>query len=189
MLSFFISKGGGNLFLIFTGVDKHEPLSQCPRNLSASSPPGGEGPLGALKFRRAGPDPQRVPLSLEVSCVVAAAPSIPASGFPSQSLRTKRPALPRDFLLFLSRPRHPLVLTSWFPGPRPRVSGREETGSGTTFGGPGRTTVFAAPRPAAGHQHHFRRLRALSRDGPVPKRARAVHRLSPRVPRSKLPSL
>lgn len=117
MLSFFISKGGGNLFPIFTGVDKYEPLSRCPRNLPAISPPGGEeGPFGALNFGIASPDPQRVPLSLEVSCAVAAAPSTPASSFLShslrhQALRTKRPALPRDFLLFLSGPGSPLVLT------------------------------------------------------------------------------
>jgi hypothetical protein len=88
MLSFFISKGGGNLFLIFTGVDKYEPLSQCPRNLPASSRPGGEeGPLGALKFRRAGPDPQRVPLSLEVSCVGGRLSLYPGLRFPiSESL-------------------------------------------------------------------------------------------------------
>lgn len=117
MLSFFISKGGGNLFPIFTGVDKYEPLSRCPRNLPAISLPGGEeGPLGALNFGIAGPDPQGVSLSLEASCAVVAAPTTPASGFLSQSLRhqalrTKRPVLPRDFLLFLSGPRPPLVLT------------------------------------------------------------------------------
>lgn len=107
--------------------------------------------------------------------------------------RTKRPALPRDFLLFLSRPRHPLVLTSWSPGPRPRAVGKE-LGWALRSAGPGGRPCLRLPGPPRDISTISAGSAALSRDGPVPKHARAVHRLSPRVPRarllsSKLPSL
>lgn len=102
-------------------------LSRCPRNLPASTPPGGEeGPLGVLKFWTAGPHRPATgaaePGGQLRGCRRSLHPGLP---FPiclrSQALRTKRP---RDFLLFLSWFRHPLVLTGWSPGPRPRAVGK-----------------------------------------------------------------
>lgn len=108
---------------------------------------------------------------------MAAAPSIPASGFPSQSLRsqalkTKRPALPRDFLLFLflSRPRRPLVLTDWSPGPRPRAVGKG-LGWAPRSAGPGGRRCSRPPGPP----------RDISTISAGPARCRATVR-SPNVP-------
>lgn len=149
---------------------------------------GGGGPLGALKLGTAGQThngcrrawrsaaewpplsplrPPDLPSQEYLKTGTEDQEACAASGFP--------PSLPAP------PPTSAHRLRPWAASP----SGREGTGLGTTSGGPGRTKVLEAPRPAAGHQPHFRRLRALPRDGPVSNRARAVHQLSPRVPRAR----